>query len=323
MTSTKSSSRAGRPSTEGDYETAQRLLTLVQEGDPRHGPTRALLAQIKLAAPPDGEFLKKKYSSIVLQKVEMEEVSLQDCLQGLIIISKNATEGKLAPNLILQAKDKADAKVTMNLSNIPLPEAIDYVARLSGTKVKWEKHAVVFLGVGGLTRRQATCKVSAVSETMQVALISGGEGDLARELNLQLSRAGWQVLAPNRSEMDVTSTEAVSGLLPPNPQAGPAHQQRGHHRRRPGHRPQRGAFQPRAGGESRRCLPLCARGGETDVKAARWPSGKHRLILPRSLALWDKPTTLRPKRVSSASRSPSLRSTADVACAATACCLAS
>jgi hypothetical protein len=131
----------------GDYETAQRLLTLVQAGDPRHGPTRGLLAQIKLAAPPDGEFLKKNYSAIVLQKVEMEEVTLQDCLQGLIIISKNATEGKLAPNLILQAKDKADTKVTMNLSNIPLPEAIDYVARLSGTKVKWEKHAVVFLGV--------------------------------------------------------------------------------------------------------------------------------------------------------------------------------
>ena len=45
---------------------------------------------------------------------------------------------------------------------------------------------------------------------MQVALISGGEGDLARELNLQLSSAGWQVLAPSRTEMDVTSTGAVS-----------------------------------------------------------------------------------------------------------------
>ena len=48
---------------------------------------------------------------------------------------------------------------------------------------------------------------------MQVALISGGEGDLARELNLQLSRAGWRVLAPSRTEMDVTSTEAVDGYL--------------------------------------------------------------------------------------------------------------
>ena len=44
---------------------------------------------------------------------------------------------------------------------------------------------------------------------MQVALISGGEGDLARELGHQLTCAGWQVLAPGREEMDVTSTEAV------------------------------------------------------------------------------------------------------------------
>lgn len=42
-----------------------------------------------------------------------------------------------------------------------------------------------------------------------VALITGGEGELAVALQSHLTSAGWQVLAPGRQELDVTSVESV------------------------------------------------------------------------------------------------------------------
>lgn len=48
-----------------------------------------------------------------------------------------------------------------------------------------------------------------MSETRKVALITGGEGDLARAMVEGLRAAGWEVHAPGRLAMDVTSTAAV------------------------------------------------------------------------------------------------------------------
>jgi 3-oxoacyl-[acyl-carrier protein] reductase len=48
-----------------------------------------------------------------------------------------------------------------------------------------------------------------VSEIRRTALITGGEGDLAKVLAGQLRDCGWVVHAPGRAEMDVTSAQAV------------------------------------------------------------------------------------------------------------------
>lgn len=44
---------------------------------------------------------------------------------------------------------------------------------------------------------------------MKTALITGGEGDLARAIRALLEQAGWTVLAPGKSELDVSSRESV------------------------------------------------------------------------------------------------------------------
>ena len=40
------------------------------------------------------------------------------------------------------------------------------------------------------------------------ALITGGEGDLARHIRAELESAGWDVLAPGRAELDVLQPKA-------------------------------------------------------------------------------------------------------------------
>tara|TARA_R110002096_G_scaffold54517_15_gene140625 strand:- start:9990 stop:10643 length:654 start_codon:yes stop_codon:yes gene_type:complete len=42
-----------------------------------------------------------------------------------------------------------------------------------------------------------------------VALITGGEGDLAQAISRQLDSSGWQVLAPGHRELDVSSRDSV------------------------------------------------------------------------------------------------------------------
>lgn len=45
--------------------------------------------------------------------------------------------------------------------------------------------------------------------TGKTALITGGEGDLAKAIRRVLEQGGWSVLAPGKSTMDVTSRESV------------------------------------------------------------------------------------------------------------------
>ncbi len=52
-----------------------------------------------------------------------------------------------------------------------------------------------------------------MSETSPTALITGGEGDLARVLAESLRNAGWVVHAPGRREMDVRDANAVDTFI--------------------------------------------------------------------------------------------------------------
>ncbi len=47
----------------------------------------------------------------------------------------------------------------------------------------------------------------------KLALITGGQGALASELNRQLSAAGYEVVAPGRGELDVTSPDSVADFI--------------------------------------------------------------------------------------------------------------
>ncbi|MDZ4286768.1 MAG: hypothetical protein U0984_02355 [Prosthecobacter sp.] len=63
-------------------------------------------------------------------------------------MSENTTEGKVVPNFIVQDPALNAKTLSLNLSNIPLTEAIQYLARVAGCKVVYEKHAVLFTAAG-------------------------------------------------------------------------------------------------------------------------------------------------------------------------------
>lgn len=59
-----------------------------------------------------------------------------------------------------------------------------------------------------MTRMSATS-----ASSPPTAVITGGEGDLAKSIGVELTRAGFDVLAPGRAELDVTDATSVKAFF--------------------------------------------------------------------------------------------------------------
>jgi hypothetical protein len=127
----------------GDFATAQSYLTQVAAANPAHTDTQNMLRYIKAHAKPEASTLRRDYAAVTIPKIEMTEVTLNEALDGLRLLSKNASAGKVSPNVIVKGTDLGTKKLSLTLANVPLSEALEYLARLTGSKVSYEKHAAI------------------------------------------------------------------------------------------------------------------------------------------------------------------------------------
>ena len=128
----------------GDIETAYQLLVQVEARNPKHFETKALLAQIRSQKKAGIVSVKKSYEGVLLAKIEFSEVTLEEAVEGLRALSKTATDGKVIPNIIIKDPTLASKTLSLNLRNLPLTDAIQYLADLVGAKTVYDKHAVMF-----------------------------------------------------------------------------------------------------------------------------------------------------------------------------------
>ena len=127
----------------GDLETAFQLLSRVAAANPQHVETANMLTYIRAHHQPADNSLKNQYAAITLPKVEMSDVTLTEAIEGLRALSKNASGGKVMPNVIVKGEELAQRKLSLSLSNVPLSEALNYVTQLVGAKAAYDKHAVI------------------------------------------------------------------------------------------------------------------------------------------------------------------------------------
>jgi len=130
---------------EGKYQQARPLLEQVAAANPRHPETQAMLIRIRQMGK-QGPTLADKLATVVLPTVEFSDVTVPEALEGLKALAKAQSDGKVIPNFIVRGADDMTKRFNLNLSNVPLPDAIRYVAELSGTVVRYEMNAVVFSG---------------------------------------------------------------------------------------------------------------------------------------------------------------------------------
>ena len=127
----------------GNFELAHKLLDQVHTMNPRHFETNALLGQINAQAKVEAS-LQKQYSAVVIPKFTVTDATLQESLEFLSMLSKKATGDKVQPNFIVKSPDLNKSTITLALTNVPMTEAIRYLADMSKTKATWDKHAVIF-----------------------------------------------------------------------------------------------------------------------------------------------------------------------------------
>jgi len=130
---------------EGKYQQAQPLLEQVAAANPRHPETQAMLIRIRQMGK-QGPTLADRLATVVLPTVDFSDVTVPEALEGLKVLAKAQTDGKVVPNFIVHGADDMTKRFNLNLSNVPLPDAIRYVSELSGTVARYEMNAVVFSG---------------------------------------------------------------------------------------------------------------------------------------------------------------------------------
>ncbi|MDZ4402355.1 hypothetical protein [Prosthecobacter sp.] len=128
---------------QGDFAKAQQLLSRVAAANPKHPETMNMLAYIRANHRQVDTTLKDQYATVILPKVEMADVTLTEAIEGLRALSKNASNGKVVPNVIVKGEELGQRKLSLSLANIPLSEALSYVTQLTSSKATYDKHAVI------------------------------------------------------------------------------------------------------------------------------------------------------------------------------------
>ena len=140
----------GRPAYyKGDLEQAHQLLGMVEQQAPRHQETRILLGQIRAKLRTFGTSLKKKYEGVKLGKIEFTEVTFEEALEGLRVLSKNASSGQVIPNFIITDPTLKPKSISLMLTDVPLTQAMEYLARIAGARISYDNHAAIFSNAAG------------------------------------------------------------------------------------------------------------------------------------------------------------------------------
>jgi beta-lactamase regulating signal transducer with metallopeptidase domain len=85
------------------------------------------------AASPNGVNADSEW---ILPKAEFRDATLQECVAFLVAKSKELDPAGEGVNIVLKGVDKiGDAKITLRLINVPLPEALRYVTSLAGCEM--------------------------------------------------------------------------------------------------------------------------------------------------------------------------------------------
>ena len=130
----------------GDSAKAKTAFKQVLQLQPGHGPARHQLGRLTLSIK---QVLEKqrlaRFKTTKLDKLDLNDASLQEALEALNFLSGEATKKKFTPNFVIQdpAGKLANKKVSLTMRNIPLDAALKYVLEQTGSRARFDEHATV------------------------------------------------------------------------------------------------------------------------------------------------------------------------------------
>ena len=88
---------------------------------------------------------KAKFKTTKLKEVDFHEATLTEVIEALNVMSKEATDKKWSPNLIIQdPKGRLKGKeINLKMSNVPVAAVLQYVMDMTGGIIQYDEYATV------------------------------------------------------------------------------------------------------------------------------------------------------------------------------------
>ena len=85
--------------------------------------------------------------AVTIPDYKLDGETVQDAIQALALGIEKATDGKIAPNFIIEdPKGKlADIRISLQLKNVPVKAILDYIHAQASTRARYDEHAVVIM----------------------------------------------------------------------------------------------------------------------------------------------------------------------------------
>ncbi len=115
---------------------------------PEHANARYRAGQVKInASSIKAGAAEEKVGAVMIPTYQIEDASVSEAIELLSISMDKATEGKIAPNFIIEdPKGKlAATRISMQLKNVPVKAVLEYIHNQANTKARFDEHAVVIL----------------------------------------------------------------------------------------------------------------------------------------------------------------------------------
>lgn len=132
----------------GDPSTARAAYEAALSLSPGHAKARYRAGQVKInAASIKSTATEAKIGAVTIPVYQLEGATVQEAIQTLGLAMEKATDGKIAPNFVIEDTEGklANTRISMQLKNIPVKAILEYIHGQAGTRARYDEHAVVIM----------------------------------------------------------------------------------------------------------------------------------------------------------------------------------
>lgn len=158
-----------------------RMLSMVDEAWEHKPPVRGLVVDpVAIGGQEPTVYLTRKMQKIVFPQVQFAGASIEEAIEFLRVKSRDLDVEETDPakkgvNIILKAGDTPITNsISLDLSDVPMVEALRYVTELSGMKYKVEPYAVLIVPVSDATQEQYTRIYKVNPDFLSLGVGAGG-----------------------------------------------------------------------------------------------------------------------------------------------------
>lgn len=90
-----------------------------------------------------GESVQNKLDKLIINRVEMKDVTIGEAVDYLRKTSRELDPEKSGVNFVFSDVDQNGARIDVDLADLPLGEALKYICLSAGVAYRVEKYAVV------------------------------------------------------------------------------------------------------------------------------------------------------------------------------------